>query len=131
MKAAVYFGPQDIRCTDIPDPVLRADHEMLVRVLATSICGSDLHLYRGALDPIMEKGKSQTGHELVGEVTQVGDRVGSSGLGDRVSMVLGVLRRLLYVPGRPDGALRDNAKGHLWIWHSIWQSQRHPRGGAC
>ena len=86
MKAAVYYGPQDISCTQVPDAAIKADHEMLVRVVATSICGSDLHLYRGALDPIMEKGKSQTGHELVGEVVQVGKAVGRFKPGDRVSM---------------------------------------------
>lgn len=86
MKGAVYFGPREIRCVDIPDSVLRADHEMLVKVTATSICGSDLHLYRGTLDPIMEKGKSQTGHELAGEVLEVGKAVGRFRRGDRVSM---------------------------------------------
>lgn len=86
MKAAIYFGPEDIRCASIADPTLRADHEMLVRVIATSICGSDLHLYRGALDPIMEKGKSQTGHELVGEVLETGRAVAKLKPGDRVSM---------------------------------------------
>ncbi len=86
MKAAVYFGPQDIRCTTIPDSVLTADHEILVKVSATSICGSDLHLYRGALDAIMTKGKSQTGHELVGEVLDVGKSVSRFKKGDRVSM---------------------------------------------
>lgn len=86
MKAAVYYGPEQIRATEIPDPSISADHEMLVKVIATSICGSDLHLYRGALDPIMEKGKSQTGHELLGEVLEVGSRVGRFKKGDRVSM---------------------------------------------
>lgn len=86
MKAAVYFGRQDIRCVNIPDSILRADHEMLVKVTATSICGSDLHLYRGALDPIMEKGASQTGHELIGEVLEVGRSVGRFKQGDRISM---------------------------------------------
>lgn len=90
MKAAVYFGPQDIRCTNIPDATLHAGHEMLVKVTATSICGSDLHLYRGALDPIMEKGKSQTGHELVGEVLDVGKTVGRFKKGDRISMAYSV-----------------------------------------
>jgi alcohol dehydrogenase len=90
MKAAVYFGPEDIRCADIADPVLREDHEMLVQVIATSICGSDLHLYRGALDPIMARGQSQTGHELVGRVLQVGNRVGRFKAGDRVSMAYSV-----------------------------------------
>lgn len=86
MKAAVYYAPQDIRCTEIADPVLREDHAMLVQVTATSICGSDLHLYRGALDPIMVRGQSQTGHELIGRVVQVGGRVGRFRPGDRVSM---------------------------------------------
>lgn len=86
MKAAVYFGPQDIRCTSIPDSVIRAEHEMLVKVVATSICGSDLHLYCGALDPIMEKGQSQTGHERVGEVLDIGKAVGRFKRGDRVTM---------------------------------------------
>lgn len=86
MKAAIYFGPEDIRCTNIPDSIIQADHEILVKVTATSICGSDLHLYRGALDPIMEKGKSQTGHELVGEVLDTGKAVGRFKRGDRVTM---------------------------------------------
>jgi len=47
VKAAVYYGPEQIRATEIPDPRIGADHEMLVKVIATSICGSDLHLYRG------------------------------------------------------------------------------------
>lgn len=86
MKAAIYYGPEQIRASDIPDAVIGQDHEMLVKVTATSICGSDLHLYRGALDPIMEEGKSQTGHELVGEVVEVGKSVGRFRKGDRVSM---------------------------------------------
>jgi len=55
-------------------------------VLGTSICGSDLHLYRGALDPIMEKGKSQTGHELIGEVVDTGATVEKFKKGDRITM---------------------------------------------
>lgn len=86
MKAAVYFGPEQIRATEIPDAVIGQEHEILVKVTATSICGSDLHLYRGALDPIMDKGKSQTGHELVGEVLEVGKTVGRFKKGDRISM---------------------------------------------
>ncbi len=86
MKAAVYFGPEDIRATDVKDPEISNDHEMLVEVSATSICGSDLHLFRGALDPIMERGRSQTGHELIGIVRETGRGVGNFKPGDRVSM---------------------------------------------
>ncbi len=86
MKAAVYFGQEDIRTTQINDAKLDQSHGILVKVNATSICGSDLHLYRGAMDPIMEKGKSQTGHELIGEVIEAGTDVSNFKPGDRVSM---------------------------------------------
>jgi len=86
MKAAVYFGPEDIRAIDIDDSKLSDSHGVLVKVDATSICGSDLHLYRGAMDPIMEKGRSQTGHELIGEIVETGSDVSRFNVGDRVSM---------------------------------------------
>lgn len=86
MKAAVYYGPQDIRCAQVDDPKIGQPHEILVKVVATSICGSDLHLYRGALDGIMEKGKSRTGHELVGEVLETGTAASGFRAGDLVSM---------------------------------------------
>ena len=86
MKAAVYFGIEDIRTMEVNDPEIVEAHEMLVEVNATSICGSDLHLYRGALDPIMERGRSRTGHELVGTVREIGSTVGRFKPGDRVTM---------------------------------------------
>ncbi len=86
MKAAVYFGEKNIKTIDVDEPELKADHEVLVEVSATSICGSDLHLYRGAMDPIMEKGRSQTGHELIGIVRETGKRVSKFKPGDRISM---------------------------------------------
>lgn len=86
MRTAIYYGPEDIRCGDKPDPTITEDHQILVEVNATSICGSDLHLYRGALDAIMEKGRSQTGHELIARVSEVGRSVGKFKVGDRVSM---------------------------------------------
>lgn len=90
MKAAIYYGPEDIRCSTIPDSSLKDDHAMLVQVKATSICGSDLHLYRGALDPVMERGVSQTGHELIGEVVQIGKAVGRFKPGDRISVAYSI-----------------------------------------
>lgn len=86
MKAAVYYGPRDVRVVDVESPRIEADHEMLVKVRATSICGSDLHIYRGTLDGIMERGKSRLGHELSGEVVEVGKAVGNFKPGDRVTM---------------------------------------------
>jgi alcohol dehydrogenase len=86
MKAAIYFGAQDMRCEDIAVPEIEAHHEVLVKVIATSICGSDLHVYGGALEAIMEKGKSQTGHELIGTIVECGNDVAKFKPGDRVTM---------------------------------------------
>jgi len=86
MKAAVYYGPKDVRVEEVPDPKIQNPHEMLVKVQGTSICGSDLHIWRGTLDGIMERGKSRLGHELSGQVVEVGRAVGKFKPGDRVSM---------------------------------------------
>ena len=86
MKAAIYYGPEDIRCGEKNDPNITEPHQILVEVKATSICGSDLHLYRGALEPFMERGHSQTGHELIGRISDIGNGVGKFKIGDRVSM---------------------------------------------
>lgn len=90
MRAAIYYGPEDIQCATIDDPKITAPHQIMVQVGSTSICGSDLHLYRGALDGIMEKGKSQTGHELVGHVVEAGAEVGNFTKGDRVTMAYSI-----------------------------------------
>ena len=45
MKAAVYHGPRDIRVEEVSIPQI-SDEEMLIRVRACGICGSDLHMYR-------------------------------------------------------------------------------------
>ena len=86
MRAAVYFGPKDIRTIDVDDPKITAPHQMLVKVRATSICGSDLHIWRGTLDQAMGKGKSGLGHELSGEVIDKGADVSRFQKGDRVAM---------------------------------------------
>jgi len=86
MKTAIYYGPKDIRCGEKESPVISDKDDIRVKVLATSICGSDLHIFRGDLDPIMEKGVSQTGHELCGEVLEIGSNVSKFKVGDRISM---------------------------------------------
>lgn len=62
------------------------DHEVPVRVYASSICGSDLHILRGVLDAFMRRGHSRTGHELVCEFVDRGGGVSDLSIGDRVTM---------------------------------------------
>jgi threonine dehydrogenase-like Zn-dependent dehydrogenase len=49
MKALTYHGSNDVRVETVSDPVLVNDDDILLRVTATAICGSDLHIYRGKI----------------------------------------------------------------------------------
>jgi hypothetical protein len=47
MKAAVIHGPGKVTCDTVDDPILKDDRDMILKVTATAICGSDLHIYSG------------------------------------------------------------------------------------
>jgi 2-desacetyl-2-hydroxyethyl bacteriochlorophyllide A dehydrogenase len=89
MKAALYHAPRDIRVEDVPVPSIAAD-ELLVRIKACGICGSDLHMYRlgmfEALGRPVDNGRIM-GHELSGEVVAVGSEVAGFRVGDRIAGV--------------------------------------------
>lgn len=82
MKALTYQGPKDVRVETVPDPILQDDQDIILRITATAICGSDLHLYRGKV-PGMEHGDI-LGHEFMGIVEEVGAGVTRVKPGDRV-----------------------------------------------
>jgi threonine dehydrogenase-like Zn-dependent dehydrogenase len=82
MKALTYHGSNDVRVETVPDPVLQQDDDILLRVTATAICGSDLHIYRGKI-PDMKSGDI-LGHEFMGIVEDVGRAVTRVKRGDRV-----------------------------------------------
>ena len=66
MRAMTYQGAHDVRVETVPDPILEAPDDIILRVTATAICGSDLHLYRGKV-PTVEHGDI-FGHEFMGIV---------------------------------------------------------------
>jgi len=82
MKALVYHGPGHKTWDDVPDPVIVAQTDAIVRVEATTICGTDLHILKGDL-PDIEPGRV-IGHEAVGTVESVGTAVTTVKPGDRV-----------------------------------------------
>jgi alcohol dehydrogenase len=82
MKALVYEGPGSKSWKDVPDPVIQDDGDAIVRVDATTICGSDLHILKGDV-PETTPGRI-LGHEAVGTVVEVGPGVKSCSVGDRV-----------------------------------------------
>jgi len=82
MKALCWHGKADIRCETVPDPRIEDPRDAIIRVTATAICGSDLHIY-GGLIPTMQKG-DVIGHEAMGEVVEIGKEVTRLKVGDRV-----------------------------------------------
>src|SRR4051812_13821326 len=82
MKALTYQGSHDVRVETVPDPVLVDNDDILLRVTATAICGSDLHIYRGKI-PMMKDGDI-LGHEFMGIVEDTGPAVTRVRRGDRV-----------------------------------------------
>ncbi|VVN10909.1 putative zinc-binding alcohol dehydrogenase [Pseudomonas fluorescens] len=82
MRAMTYHGAHDVRIETVPDPVIEAPDDIILRVTATAICGSDLHLYRGKV-PTVEHGDI-FGHEFMGIVEETGKDVTAVQRGDRV-----------------------------------------------
>lgn len=82
MKALCWFGTNDVRVEDVPDPKIEAPRDAIVKITSTAICGSDLHLVNG-FQPTMEKG-DVLGHENMGEVVEVGSGVSNLKVGDTV-----------------------------------------------
>jgi alcohol dehydrogenase len=81
MRAVTFQAPGEVRIEEKPDPEAVGTDEALVRVEASGICGSDLHIYHGRVP--VEKGFT-IGHEFVGTVLDAGEDVGRVAVGDRV-----------------------------------------------
>ncbi|OLO36956.1 alcohol dehydrogenase [Alkalihalophilus pseudofirmus] len=79
MKAAVYYGPRDIQVDIIDIPEI-GDRDILLKVSACGICGSDVHSYGTGL--YIKKGQIM-GHEFSGEVVKVGNKVQNIEVGER------------------------------------------------
>ncbi len=82
MKALVYNGPGEISWMDVPDPVIQHPTDVIVKMQATTICGTDLHILKGDT-PEVAKGRV-LGHEGIGVITEVGSGVTQLTVGDRV-----------------------------------------------
>ena len=82
MKAVVWHGTNDVRVERVPDPKILNPRDAIIRVTATAICGSDLHLLNGFI-PTMQAGDI-LGHEFMGDVIEVGKGNTKLKVGDRV-----------------------------------------------
>lgn len=82
MKAVCWHGRNDIRVDQVPDPKIEEPRDAIIRITASGICGSDLHLLAGVA-PAMEAG-DVIGHEPMGVVVETGSAVTNLKAGDRV-----------------------------------------------
>src|SRR5436305_8709943 len=82
MRATCWSGRNTVQVENVPDPTIMNSRDAIVKITATSICGSDLHLYDGYV-PTMRQGDI-LGHEFMGEVVEVGREVRNLAVGDRV-----------------------------------------------
>ncbi|MBA2077275.1 zinc-dependent alcohol dehydrogenase family protein [Rhodanobacter sp. PCA2] len=82
MKALVYQGPGDKQWVERPRPAVAAPTDAVVRIVHTTICGTDLHILKGDV-PTVEAGRI-LGHEGVGVVEEVGSAVANFKPGDHV-----------------------------------------------
>lgn len=82
MRALTYHGAHSVRVENVPDPSIEQSDDIILRVTATAICGSDLHLYRGKIPEV--KHGDIFGHEFMGEVVETGNDVKDIRRGDRV-----------------------------------------------
>lgn len=81
MKAVTFQGIKDIQVKQVEDPALQQHDDIIVRITSTAICGSDLHIYQGALPAAKDY---VIGHEPMGIVEEVGPEVTRVKKGDRV-----------------------------------------------
>jgi threonine dehydrogenase-like Zn-dependent dehydrogenase len=89
MRAICWNGVQDITVEQVPEPRLLSPGDAILRVIMSSVCGSDLHLINGYM-PTMRKGDI-LGHEFLGEVVETGPEVKHLKRGDRavVASIIG------------------------------------------
>src|SRR4051794_16247288 len=81
MRAVTFQAPYEVRVEEKPEPELQAPDDAIVRIEATGVCGSDLHIFHGRVE--IEPGFT-IGHEYVGTVEAAGDAVTSVSVGDQV-----------------------------------------------
>jgi 2-desacetyl-2-hydroxyethyl bacteriochlorophyllide A dehydrogenase len=81
VRAVTFQAPGEVQVDEVAEPELIAADDAIVRVQASGICGSDLHIYHGRVQ--IEPG-FVIGHEFVGEVVAAGDDVNRVQVGDRV-----------------------------------------------
>jgi L-iditol 2-dehydrogenase len=114
MLVAVYYNNHDVRLEELPTPSI-GDEEVLLKVMASGICGSDvIEWYR------VPKGPRVLGHEATGVIDKVGGKVDSVKVGDRVFVSHHV----------PCFSCRHCQRGNHTACHTLHTTNYYPGGFA-
>ncbi|MEF2277160.1 zinc-dependent alcohol dehydrogenase [Deinococcus sp. YIM 134068] len=118
MKAVVWNGINRVSVERVPDPELLQPTDAIVRVTATAICGSDLHLLDGYV-PSMVHGDI-LGHEFMGEVVEVGPEVRRVKVGDRVVVPFPIACGKCWYCEHGLTSLCDNSNPNPKLAEALW-----------
>ena len=84
MKATVFYGKEDLRVEELPIPEVKKSDDVVIRVHACGVCGTDMHIFDGDEGAAPTPAGTVLGHEFAGEVIAVGSDVKGISVGDRV-----------------------------------------------
>jgi threonine dehydrogenase-like Zn-dependent dehydrogenase len=118
MKAICWFGTEDVRVTEVPEPDIINSRDAIIEVTSTAICGSDLHLYDGYI-PSMKRGDI-LGHEFMGKVVEVGSDVRTLKPGDRVVVPFTISCGHCYYCSHGKQSLCDNSNPNAWMAEKLY-----------
>jgi L-iditol 2-dehydrogenase len=114
MKVAMYYNNNDVRIEEMPVPSI-GDNELLVKVKASGICGSDvMEWYR------IKKAPRILGHEITGDIVEIGKNVKKYRIGDRVFVSHHV----------PCNTCRFCLNNQHTLCHTLHSTNFHPGGFA-
>ncbi|HEY4289925.1 MAG TPA: zinc-dependent alcohol dehydrogenase [Puia sp.] len=132
MKAAVIHGAHKVTCDNVDDPKIEADRDIILKVTASAICGSDLHIYSSSLP---QKRPMVLGHEFMGIVEETGKGISNLKRGDRVVVPFPIACGQCFfcnhdLPGHcensnpekygPEGGLMDQKGGALFGYTDLY-----------
>jgi threonine dehydrogenase-like Zn-dependent dehydrogenase len=118
MKATVWQGRNKVSVENVPDPQILNERDAIIRITTTCICGSDLHLYDGYV-PTMKKGDI-LGHEMMGEVVELGKGVKNLKVGDRVVVPFPIACGACNACSRQEYSLCENTNPNARLAEKMW-----------
>ncbi len=118
MKALCWYGTDDVRVSQVPDPTILNPRDAIVKVTLTAICGSDLHVLDGFI-PTMKSGDI-LGHEFMGEVVEVGHENKKLKVGDRVVVPFTISCGHCFFCEQHLWSLCDNSNPNAWMAEKLY-----------